>query len=205
MLLGFGIDENRFVPTPLPTVPTFLFVGRLIEEKGVRALLAAFAALSKTNADARLLIVGDGPLMPWVRDYCRQHGLVDSVDIVGVVPYEAMPEMLSRCSVLCMPSVGEPYGMAIVEAMSAGRAVIAVDRAGPAHLLRRGDGGRLIPPHDVHALTQAMEELARNLDRLRLMGEANREHVLEELTVAHMVDQFEQVYSDEPLKAGYGT
>ena len=195
MLVGFGIDEARFAPTPLPDDPTFLFVGRLIEEKGVRTLLEAFATVSASIANARLLIVGDGPLMPWVRDFCRETPLAGAVEIVGPVPYDAIPEVLSRCSALCMPSVGEPYGMAIVEAMSAGRAAIAVDQAGPAHLLRRGDGGRLIPPHDVTALARAMTELAQDPDGLRQMGAANRTQVLNELTVSHMVDQFEAVYA----------
>jgi glycosyltransferase involved in cell wall biosynthesis len=194
VLLGFGIDETRFAPTPLPERPTFLFVGRLIEEKGVRTLLAAFAAVSRELVEARLMIVGDGPLMPWVRDFCGNGGLADRVEIVGVVPYDEIPEILSRCSVLCLPSVGEPYGMAVVEAMSAARAVIAVDRAGPAHLLRRDDGGRRVPPHDVDALAAAMMELAADPERLGEMGQANRRHVLAELTCTHMVDQVESVY-----------
>ncbi len=196
LLLGFGIDEARFAPSPLPTKPTFLFVGRLIEEKGVRTLLEAFSVVSRVVEDAKLVIVGDGPLMPWIRDYCRDAGLADRVEIVGLVPYDEIPELLSRCSALCLPSVGEPYGMAIVEAMSAGRAVIAVDRAGPSHLLRDDDGGRLVAPNDADALARAMTELGQDAAKLRAMGEANRGHVLAELTCAHMIDQFEAVYED---------
>jgi glycosyltransferase involved in cell wall biosynthesis len=194
LLLGFGNDETRFVPTPLPVTPTFLFVGRLIEEKGVRTLLEAFAVAARVLEGTRLIVVGDGPLMGWLQEYCRDEGIADLVEIVGVVPHEEIPELLSRCSALCLPSVGEPYGMAVLEAMSAGRAVIAVDRAGPAHLLRRGDGGRLIAANDADALVDAMTELARDPAKLRAMGEANRQHVLAELTCAHMVDQVEAVY-----------
>ena len=87
--------------TNRPDVP---FCGEADRGEGRASPACGVCRLSKTHADARLSIVGDGPLMPWVRDYCREHGLLlDSVDILGVVPYEAMPEMLSRCSVFACP------------------------------------------------------------------------------------------------------
>lgn len=194
-VVPFGIDETAYMVAPLPSVPTILFIGRLNVHKGVRELLHAFAAVRDAGVNARLRFAGEGSEANWLQRRADELGLEPSVELLGRVPHNEIKRLVADCSLLCLPSDGEPFGMAILEAMAAGRAVIAGDRGGPRHLVD-AHGGILVAPGDDRSLAAALRSLLNDPDRLRTMGAFNRQRVEREFSLTAVLDAIEHVYLD---------
>lgn len=154
-----GVDVARFaaagsravvVPEREPGTRRIVFVGRLEPRKGVATLLEAFALLCEQRSDLELLIVGAGPEAPRVAEL-RARGL--GVHATGVVPQEDLPAALASADVVVAPSIGgESFGIVLLEAMAAGRPLVASDLPGYRSVVERGDEAVLVPPGDATAL-----------------------------------------------------
>jgi glycosyltransferase involved in cell wall biosynthesis len=184
-LVPFGVDTDAFTVVDPPRDGPILFVGRLERRKGVRELVDAVAQLP----EARLVLAGEGPESAWIDG----RGLGDRVELLGAVPAAQVPLLLRECALLCAPSHGEPYGMTVLEAMAAGRAVVATDAGGPRFLLG-SDGGALVPVGDAAALARELASLLADPDRLVATGRRNRERAERELSLGRMLDRLEDVY-----------
>lgn len=192
-LLPFGIDVAAFQPQALPATPTIAYVGRLVQEKGIHDLVDAFAKVREALPATRLLIAGDGPLRSLVEQLLPL--APDAVELLGPVAHDQVDRILSRASVLCMPSHGEPYGMAILEAMAAGRPAVAYDWGGPAFLIHHGRGGVLVPPQCGSAgLAAGLVDLLSHEPRLAEMGSYNRLRAEEAFAWEAVVSALEDVY-----------
>ncbi len=152
-VIDSGVDLERFRPQPAPPGPTaYLCLGALTERKNVLRLARAFEWLG----EGTLTFVGDGPLRP------RLEGR-PGIRVVGRVPHDEVPERIAACHVLCQPSLIEPFGQALLEAMACGRSVVATRIGGPQELVPP-EAGILVDPADEAALTEALrraEELPR--------------------------------------------
>jgi glycosyltransferase involved in cell wall biosynthesis len=116
-----GVDLERFRVEPAPDGPTrFLCVGSLTERKNVARLAKAFAWLD----DGTLTFLGDGPLRAELEGRPR-------VTVVATVPHDEVPAWIARSHVVCQPSLIEPFGLAVLEGMAAGRSVVATRVGGP--------------------------------------------------------------------------
>lgn len=189
-LVPFGIDASHFKPEPLPATPTIGFVGRLDRVKGIHDLLEAFRRVQLQIPGCRLVIVGEGPEREAVERFAANAG--GSVEVLGHVANTRVPSVLARTSVFCLPSHGEPFGMAILEAMAAGRSVVTTDAGGPRHLIDNGKGGALVASGDVAALASTLVALLRAPDNLEVMGRHNRRRIEEGLTWDHCVSAIER-------------
>jgi glycosyltransferase involved in cell wall biosynthesis len=148
-VVSSGVDLERFRVLPAPVLaPAFLCVGSLTERKNVVRLARAFAHVG----DGTLTFVGDGPL--------RAHlaGL-DRVRLVGRVPHERIPEHLAEATVLCQPSLIEPLGQSLLEAMACGRSVVATRVGGPPEFVPP-EAGVLIDPMDERAIADGLRRAA---------------------------------------------
>jgi len=144
-----GVDLERFRVEPAPPDgPRFLCVGSLTQRKNVVRLADAFAGLG----EGTLTFVGDGPL----RD--RLAGR-ERVELAGVVPHEELPARIAAAHVVCQPSLIEPFGQAVLEAMACGRSVVATRTGGPPEFVPP-EAGVLVDPLDVEALTHALRTAA---------------------------------------------
>jgi glycosyltransferase involved in cell wall biosynthesis len=123
-------------------------VGSLTERKNVVRLADAFAALGRGS----LVFVGDGPLRPQLEGRER-------VRLVGRVPHDAVPRYLAAADVVCAPSLLEPFGQSILEAMAAAKTVVATRVGGPPEFVPP-EAGILVDPLDVPALAAALEAAA---------------------------------------------
>ena len=149
-----GVDLSLFETRPGPgpgqgrNGPVFVCVGSLIDRKNVVRLADAFAQLEA----GRLLFVGDGPL---------RHELEgrENVEITGRVAHEQVPCYLAEATVLCQPSLIEPFGQALLEAMASGRSVVATRVGGPPEFVPP-EAGILVDPLDTAALADAMSRAA---------------------------------------------
>ena len=194
----FGVDLSPYSEQSLPETPTVLFIGRLDPVKRVRALVEAFASVSARLPDARLVIAGDGPERTAIESLRRKLGLDDSVDLVGNVPHEDVPTLLASCTVLCLPSIGEPFGMVVLEAMASGRAVVAIHGGGPDWLVDPGLGGVLAASGEPPALAEALLDVLDDPDRPSRMGAYNRRRAQSEFGVMTLAESLERCYRGEP-------
>lgn len=141
---------------------TFIGVGNMLPSKAFDETLRAFAALGE--ADARLLLVGDGPELPRLRALAEELGVAERTGFPGRVDNRALAALLRRCACFVLPSRFETFGVAYLEAMAAGLPVIATRCGGPEEFVN-GDNGMLVPVGDREALTGAMRRmLARRAD-----------------------------------------
>jgi glycosyltransferase involved in cell wall biosynthesis len=195
----FGVDLSRFRVESFPEAPTVLFIGRLDPVKRVTALVEAFGLLGARIPDARLVIAGEGPERPAIESARRMLRLDSSVELVGKVPHDDVPDLLATCTVLCLPSAGEPFGMVVLEAMASGRAVVAVRGGGPDSLVDPGLGGALAPSGTPAALAQALLDVLGDRETPRRMGAYNRRRATSEFGVARLAEALERCYrGDRP-------
>ena len=128
--------------------PVFVCVGSLIERKNVVRLADAFATLE----EGRLVFVGDGPLRAELEGR-------PNVEITGRIPHEEVPRYLADATVLCQPSLIEPFGQALLEAMASSRSVVATRVGGPPEFVPP-EAGVLVDPLDTTALADGMRRAA---------------------------------------------
>lgn len=160
-----------------PGAIRLVFVGRLVEKKGLVVLLRALGRLPKGSAE--LTVVGDGPLRPAVE--AAAFGL--PVTFRGQLGRTALREVLRGSDLAVVPSVhaasGDKDGLpvALLDAMGVGLPVVASDLPGINEAVVDRVTGLLVPPGDDGALASALNELIRDEDRRRTMGVAGRERV----------------------------
>jgi glycosyltransferase involved in cell wall biosynthesis len=148
-VVSSGVDRERFAVTAPPDgTPAFLCVGALDERKNVVRLADAFARLE----EGTLTFAGDGPLRS------RLEGR-DRVRLLGRVPHDEIPRLLAESRVLAQPSLVEPLGQALLEAMACGRSVVATRIGGPPEFVPP-EAGILVDPLDVDSLARALKSAA---------------------------------------------
>src|SRR5256714_12353652 len=145
-----GVDLERFRELPAPNGETrFLCIGRLTPRKNVLRLARAFERLG----EGRLTFVGDGPLRTALDGF-------PGVVLAGRVPHGEIPSFLAEAHVVCQPSLIEPFGQALLEAMACGRSVVATEIGGPPEFVT-SEAGVLVDPEDEHALVEGLRRAAR--------------------------------------------
>jgi phosphatidyl-myo-inositol alpha-mannosyltransferase len=180
-LIPNGIDFDQFGPHVAsdPTVnsdkPTVLFVGRFDEpRKGFRYLLEAMTSVQAEIPDARLLVVGPGDACALKRQI-QKLGL-RNVQFTGEVPNEALPGLYAACDVFCAPSTGrESFGIILLEAMAAGKPVIASSIDGYRSVTQDGQSAMLVEPRKPGLLSNAILRVLREPTLARRLGQAGRE------------------------------
>jgi phosphatidylinositol alpha-mannosyltransferase len=160
-----GIDYARFAtPAPRPAKlrgdgPIVLFVGRLEKRKGLSYLLRAWASVRGEFPNARLVVVGEGRPLAGYRAFVVKQGWSE-VEFAGFVPAEELPGYFQSADVFCAPSTGaESFGIVLLEAMSAGRPILATRIDGYSEVLTHGQEGLLVEPKDPQALAVGLTHL----------------------------------------------
>lgn len=196
-----GLDRNELRARLglSPATVAALFIGRLVEQKNVPSLLRAAARLSRQAVDFVVLIAGDGPLTAPLQKMIQQLGLERCVRLLG--ERGDVGDLLSASDFLVLPSYREGLSNAIMEAMAAGRAVIASNVGGNGELVQDGTSGLLYDSDDDAALAAAMQRLIISPgERERLSAAACVR--AREFSIEHMVRHMEQVYSGDTETGG---
>ena len=168
--------RRRFTPDGAPLV---LNVARLAPYKNQADLVTAMRLVVDLLPEARLLLVGqasDAAYATKVREAARNLGLADRCRQVGTVSAEELRRLYALCDVFVLPSLWESQGLSVLEAMAAGRPVVASD-IGPVRENVPGDAGILVPPRDRVALADAIVALLRDPERRWAMGEKGRSYI----------------------------
>ncbi len=176
--LACGTEPQNLAPNRFFRNGQFrvLYAGRLVDLKGVRLVIDAFARFSLSRPEARLELLGDGPLRPWIERRVAQLGLGDKVTLHGNQSHERTLGLMHTSDVFLFPSF-EGAGMVVPEAMAAGNPVVCLDFGGPGEMVGE-DRGLRVPVagslvETVANLTFALEQLASDEDgRRRLARQA---------------------------------
>jgi colanic acid/amylovoran biosynthesis glycosyltransferase len=161
-------------------------VGRLVAKKGFDLLIRAFARLDRPQM--RLRIAGDGPERQALVALAEAEGVADRVDFLGAQPHAAALALIRSGAIFALPcrtsATGDRDGIPVVlmEAMAAGKPVIAGRLDTIAELVEDGLSGLLVPPDDVDALAAALAKLIDDVPGRTAMGLAGRSHVQEEFS-----------------------
>jgi len=172
--------------------PIALFVGGLLSDKGIRQLVEAWDSIHDSQPNARLLLVGRGPLEGELREWIASRSTND-VTLLGPVPHHALPHLMDAADVLVLPTLSEGLGMVLLEAGAMGLPVVASDVGGCREAASSSDRNILVPPGDVIALSGAVAQaLARPAPDVRAstLGEQGRR-----FTQAAVLDTLEAIYS----------
>jgi glycosyltransferase involved in cell wall biosynthesis len=150
----------------------FLYVGRLWEGKGISHLFAAFASMIDRGIDATLVLAGDGTDERRYREMAAQPGLRGHVIFAGFVQQPQLPRLYAAADVLVFPTLGDPHGLVVEEAMASALPVITTTAAGDIERrLPDGEAGFIVPPGDRSALAERMRALAVDPALRRRMGQ----------------------------------
>jgi glycosyltransferase involved in cell wall biosynthesis len=179
-----GIEPAEFPAAPVrPHGARLLFVGRIVQEKGIGVLLEAFAGLRRRHERAVLTIVGDGP------DRARYEELSAELFPAEVVAFRGQEDpaqikaILAASDLFVLPSFAEGIPVVLMEAMAAGLPVVATEIGGIPELVESGTNGVLVPPREVGVLREALDRLLSHPEERRLMGIECRRRVVESFDV----------------------
>jgi glycosyltransferase involved in cell wall biosynthesis len=172
---------------------TFIYVGRLWKGKGLDYLLDAFGALPRAaDAPMSLLLMGNGPEEACLKQRCAQDG-IKNVIFAGFVQKEELPLYYALADVFVFPTLGDPYGLVVDEAMACRLPIIATTTAGEiAARVDDGGNGFVVPPGDSDALRDRMQTLGTDEALRRRMGEASAKKV-EGKTPEFWAESFEEM------------
>lgn len=178
LIRGSGVDTAHFAPLPEPPGPvvTVALVARMLRSKGVLDAVAAVRLLRARGVAIELLLAG--PTDPDNRDSLDTSALAALAAEPGVGwlgRVEDVRTVWRRAALALLPSTyGEGVPKALIEAAACARPIVATDMPGCREVVRAGESGLLVPPHDIGALAEALAALARDPPRRRAMGHAGR-------------------------------
>ena len=203
-IIPFGLDMQQFETESVATRRELglreggLILGtvcRLVEpKKGLSILLHAMAELKRYEGvpPYQLLIVGDGPARAMLEKLSARLGIDQWVVFAG--SRRDIPRVLPLLHAFVLPSLYEGFGIAILEAMAAGKPVVATSVGGIPEFVKHDETGFLVPPGDAIALAGALMKVLQDPSRARQMGIKGQEQVKDKFAIATVVRQHEQVY-----------
>ena len=180
---GIQVDDFTNGATPFPHLQdgmiNLLFLGRLEKRKGLKYLMAAYSRLKWDWPNLRLLVVGPGKPDGDSHKIISEHNLQDVV-FAGRVSNEDKVRYLKTADIYCSPATGgESFGIVLLEAMAAGKPIVATSIAGYSSVITHGSEGLLAPPKNDEALANSIAELLRD-PNLRSTLAANGRRRVEE-------------------------
>lgn len=182
-------------------MPVVAVIGRLEQWKGQHILVEAAPLVLERFPEARFLLVGGiaankPEYQAMLNDRCSALGVSHRVMFTGV--RTDIPLILGAADMLVLPSVRpEPFGRTIIEAMAAGRPVIATAAGGPLEIVVDGETGFLIPPNDPSSLAQKICFLAAHPAVASTMGHAGRQRAIQAFSLVRLVEEVEFVLASQ--------
>jgi glycosyltransferase involved in cell wall biosynthesis len=193
--LPHGIDIRAFsqLPPVADVRKTILFLSSVRRKKGIFTLLEAFEMVHRALPDATLEIAGDGDALRDVERYVSTMSSARQVRFLGRVKRDAVPDLMARSSVYCLPSVGEPYATTVIEAMACGKPIVVANSGGLRDMVS-DEGGRRVQPGNAKELATALIEILRSPSLQLKMGAHNRNVAEREYDWPCVIKQLEDVY-----------
>ncbi len=196
LIRGSGVDLAQFSPTPQPKdTPLIILPARQLWDKGVEDFVEAARLLQSEGARARFALVGDSDpenpssipvtqLNNW-----QQEGVIEWWGWRG-----DMKQVYAQASIVCLPSYREGVPKTLLEASACGRPIVASDVPGCREVVRNGENGYLVPPHDFRAVAEALKRLINDPSKRIQMGNRGREIAVNEFSMARVISETLAVY-----------
>lgn len=200
VLLPHGIDTSFFYPDPERVeYGRILYVGRLIQLKGLPFLVEALAPLVSEFPELKLVVIGDGPKRKEYEEFSKKL-LGDRVTFLGAQPREIVRQEMQKAYLFSMPSItmpdgeAETFGMVYLEAQACGVPVVAFLSGGIPEVVRDGETGFLSPERDVSALRKNIRHLLSLREARERLSKAATAHVRERFELNKVNRQLEDLY-----------
>ncbi|QVK17159.1 glycosyltransferase family 4 protein [Mycoplasmatota bacterium] len=172
---GSGVNLEKFKPTPLPQEPIFLFIGRLIKDKGIMEYLEACKEIKKKHKKVRCLLIGPYDSNPSAIKPEELKPYIDNNIIEYYGEQKDVRPFISQCSTYILPSYHEGTPKTVLEAMAMGRAIITTNAPGCRETVIDGENGYLIDIRDFKSLANKMEYFISNPEINKVMGKKSLE------------------------------
>ena len=197
--IPLGVNTQRFTPPknePENEEFEVLFAGYLFKLKGVEYLLKAISIVMKDHKEVKLRIVGDGPDKRHLMTLAESLKIKNKVIFEGLVSHQDMPKHYQRCDVFCFPTLGEPFGKTIIEAMACAKPVIASNIGGPSEIIEENKTGLLVPPAQPEILAAKINELLENKKKTKHMGINARKKVTQKYSWEKIAESYHALYRE---------
>ena len=203
-LINNGIDLKRFngpegfdkelirSEIGLDDGPVVGIVGRLSDVKGHIYLIEALSIIAREIPEVKLLIVGEGKMFGQLEALSKRLKIEDKVYFINSVMDTR--KVLSVMDIFAMPSLKEGLGLALMEAMASGLAVVGSDVGGIKTLIAHGENGLLVEPEDSKGLAGAITQLLKDKEKRRILGENARKFISTNFSSQKMSDETERLY-----------
>ncbi len=174
-------------------------LGRLVYKKGFDVLLKALPPVLSKYPNVSVIIGGNGPLLGKLQDLTRALGISNSVQFIGRVPWNEVPDIFAAADIFVLPSVRDASGnldglpTVLLEAMGCGSAIIASDIGGVSLAIRNHENGLLVRPGSADELTQAILKLINDTVYCESLGLAARKTVVDDLNWDNVVHRIENL------------
>jgi glycogen(starch) synthase len=175
--------------------PVVLCVGRLVVEKGFDLALSAFALVKAHFPEARMVVVGDGPVRRELQQQAVALDLRSSVEFIGSVQPDVVPQIVNAASVVVVPSRWEePFGLVALEAALMGRAVVATRGGGLPEVVVDRKTGMIVERENSRAIAEAIIYLLSHPEITEKMGRAGRSRARKIFAWPRFVDAYDKLY-----------
>jgi glycosyltransferase involved in cell wall biosynthesis len=178
-----GLNDNHHLVT---------FIGRLRPVKGVEYGIKAFAVASVQHQNLRIALAGEGEQLGYLQDLTSQLGISENVTFLGV--RNDLPDLLAATDSVLMPSLNEGFPRTAIEAMAAGKPVIATRVGGTPEAIIDGETGILVPAKDVEAMAAALSNLVDDTELQTRLGTAGRARAQQNYSLANYLSRLDRLY-----------
>lgn len=186
---GYGVDNDYFIKLyeksinerlsvlkelAIPSKNNFIFIGRFAPEKNIFTLLYSFLEVSKKYSDWGLILLGDGPLKNEINTFVFDNNLQNKILIPGFIQQDGIAKYLTASDVFVLPSLSEPWGLVVNEAMLCHLPVIVSTKCGcQPELVEEGVNGFSFDPNNQLKLTNLMQDFANGSYNIQSMKKAS--------------------------------
>ena len=185
-VIPMGVDlKTQFVPPARrKTTHSILFVGRVVEKKGLRYLVEAMPKIIAAHPKSNLVVAGDGHELDSIKNLAKERGVEEHIQFIGSVPNEDLTLLYQKSDVVVFPSIvdargdREGFGLVLVEALGCECAVVATDLPATRDIIKDGETALIVHHKDARKIAEKVIDLL-NDSKLRIyLGKKGRQHVL---------------------------
>lgn len=203
VVASMGVDlRKNFRPTTNEERKGVLYVGRLVDKKGVDVLLSGWAAATEQVRNQGLTLIGSGNKKDELVALAESLGISQSVSFVGSVPHSGLPVFYQRAKLLVFPSIISPdndqegLGLVAIEAMGCNCPVLASDVASLSDVIIDGETGFIFPMGDSAALARRLSELLSSEALCKIVAERGGEYVRSQFDWPSVGERYGALYSE---------